>query len=155
MMIVTKFLRSCCSQATVGENSSKTGDDIGGIESRAHESPAERFREEARTVADEMTHEERGRSCGALPWTTTVSLSLPRSNSPIRKRLDEKPREPIAVRGPTARSPVAETVELAKPPHDQWPSSDEPRVSGVPSSPSLHARGTRPHIDDATSKPLI
>src|SRR6516225_11076198 len=26
-----------------------------------------------------------GRSCGALPWTTTVSLSLPRSNSPIRK----------------------------------------------------------------------
>jgi hypothetical protein len=33
-------------------------DDIGGIESRAHQSPAERFRvEEARTVADEMTHE--------------------------------------------------------------------------------------------------
>src|SRR5262245_7227095 len=32
-----------------------------------------------------------GRSCGALPWTTTVSLSLPRSNSPIRKEeLDEK-----------------------------------------------------------------
>jgi hypothetical protein len=43
MMIVTKFLRSCCGQATVGENSSKAGDDIGGIESRAHESPAERF----------------------------------------------------------------------------------------------------------------
>jgi hypothetical protein len=58
MMIVTKFLRSCCGQATVGENSSKAGDDIGGIESRAHQTPAERFRvEEARTVADEMTHE--------------------------------------------------------------------------------------------------
>src|SRR5262249_52603922 len=28
-----------------------------------------------------------GRSCGALPWTTTVSLSLPRSNSPIRKEV--------------------------------------------------------------------
>src|SRR6516162_10873154 len=45
-----------------------------------------RFRaEEARTVADQMTHEEAGRSCGALPTTTTVSLRLPRSNSPIRK----------------------------------------------------------------------
>jgi transposase len=32
-------------------------------------------------------------------------------------------------RGPTARSPVAETVELVKPLHAQWPSSDEPRVS--------------------------
>src|SRR5215467_12896343 len=31
-------------------------------------------------------------------------------------------------RGPTARSPVAETVELVKPLHAQWPSSDEPRV---------------------------
>jgi hypothetical protein len=30
---------------------------------------------------------------------------------------------------PTARSPVAETVELVKPLHAQWPSSDEPRVS--------------------------
>ena len=29
----------------------------------------------------------------------------------------------------TARSPVAETVELVKPLHAQWPSSDEPRVS--------------------------
>jgi hypothetical protein len=28
-----------------------------------------------------------------------------------------------------ARSPVAETVELVKPLHGQWPSSDEPRVS--------------------------
>src|SRR5215471_9303078 len=32
-------------------------------------------------------------------------------------------------RGPTARSPVADTVELVKPVHAQWPSSDEPRVS--------------------------
>src|SRR5262245_23991931 len=32
-------------------------------------------------------------------------------------------------RGPTARSPVAGTVELVKPLHGQWPSSDEPRVS--------------------------
>ena len=33
---------------------------------------------------------------GALPTTTTVSLSLPRSNSPIRKeeRLDQKLRAP-------------------------------------------------------------
>jgi len=47
-----------------------------------------RFRaEETRTVADQMT--EHGRSCGALPWTTTVSLSLPRRNS-FRKRLNEK-----------------------------------------------------------------
>src|SRR5215831_1831046 len=30
---------------------------------------------------------------------------------------------------PTARSPVAGTVELVKPLHGQWPSSDEPRVS--------------------------
>src|SRR6516162_8707163 len=46
-----------------------------------------RFRaEEARTVADQMTHEEAGRSCGVLPTTTTVSLRLPRSNSPIRKK---------------------------------------------------------------------
>src|SRR5215471_17435122 len=28
---------------------------------------------------------KRGRSCGALPMTTTASLGLPRSNSPIRK----------------------------------------------------------------------
>src|SRR5262249_39051300 len=36
---------------------------------------------------------KRGRSCGALQWTTTVSLSLPRRNSPISKRsLDEKLR---------------------------------------------------------------
>src|SRR5262249_59023117 len=49
-----------------------------------------RFRaEETRTVADQMTH---GRSCGALPWTTTASLSLPRSNS-SRKRLNEKLRK--------------------------------------------------------------
>ena len=46
-----------------------------------------RFRaEEARTVADQMTHEAaRTIMCGALPWTTTVSLSLPMSNSSIRK----------------------------------------------------------------------
>ena len=43
-----------------------------------------RFRaEEARTIADQMR--KRGRLCGALPWTTIVSLSLPRCNSPIRK----------------------------------------------------------------------
>jgi hypothetical protein len=30
---------------------------------------------------------------------------------------------------PTARSPVAETVELVKPLHAQWPSSDESRAS--------------------------
>ena len=43
-----------------------------------------RFRaEEARTIADQMR--KRGRLCGALPTTTTVSLRLPRSNSPIRK----------------------------------------------------------------------
>jgi hypothetical protein len=58
MMIVTKFPRSCCGQATVGGNSSKPGrplpasmagrsngraislDDIDGVESRAHQSPA-------------------------------------------------------------------------------------------------------------------
>jgi hypothetical protein len=57
MMIVTKFLRSRCGQATVVGNSSKAGrplasfdrwpehgraislDDIGGIESRARQSP--------------------------------------------------------------------------------------------------------------------
>jgi len=42
-----------------------------------------RFRaEEARTIADQMR--KRGRLCGALPTTTTVSLSLPRSNSSLR-----------------------------------------------------------------------
>jgi hypothetical protein len=30
---------------------------------------------------------------------------------------------------PTARSPVAGTVDAVKPLHGQWPSSDEPRVS--------------------------
>src|ERR1700745_3634600 len=30
---------------------------------------------------------------------------------------------------PTARSPVAGTVDAVKPLHAQWPSSDEPRVS--------------------------
>src|SRR5262249_451826 len=39
-----------------------------------------------------------GRSCGALPWTTTVLLRLPRSNSPIRKkeRLAQKLRTEFA-----------------------------------------------------------
>src|SRR5262249_32617975 len=39
-----------------------------------------------------------GRLCGALPWTTTVSLILPKSNSPIRKeeRLATKLRGPVA-----------------------------------------------------------
>jgi hypothetical protein len=30
---------------------------------------------------------------------------------------------------PTARSPVAGTVDAVKPLHAQWPSSDEPRIS--------------------------
>src|SRR6516164_4822044 len=32
---------------------------------------------------------------------------------------------------PTARSPVAGTVELVKPLHAQWPSSDEPRAKAM------------------------
>src|SRR5262245_60476795 len=41
-----------------------------------------------------------GRLCGALRWTTTVSLKLPRSNSPIRKeeRLDQKLRTDCSLR---------------------------------------------------------
>src|SRR6516164_10849814 len=34
-------------------------------------------------------------------------------------------------RAPTARSPVAGTVELVKPLHAQWPSSDEPRAKAM------------------------
>ena len=34
-------------------------------------------------------------------------------------------------RGPTARSPVAGTVELVKPLHAEWPSSDEPRAKAM------------------------
>src|SRR5262245_28327905 len=43
---------------------------------------------------------ERGRLCGALPWTTIVSLSLPRSKSPIRKEegLDQKFRTDCSLR---------------------------------------------------------
>src|SRR5215472_18544566 len=46
-----------------------------------------RFRaEEARTVADQMTHEEaRTIMRRALPTTTTILLRLPRSNWPLRK----------------------------------------------------------------------
>ena len=32
---------------------------------------------------------------------------------------------------PTARSPVAGTVELVKPLHAEWPSSDEPRAKAM------------------------
>src|SRR5215831_19249098 len=51
-----------------------------------------------------------GRSCGALPWTTTVSLSLPRSNSPIRKE------ERLAIKLRTERCPknALWTSELRK-----------------------------------------
>jgi len=51
-----------------------------------------RFRaEEARTLADQMTHEQARTIMRRLPTTMIVSLSLPRNNSPFRKEeLDEK-----------------------------------------------------------------
>jgi L-lysine 2,3-aminomutase len=49
-----------------------------------------RFRaEETRTVADQMTHEEARAIMRRIALTTTVSLSLPRSNS-FGKQLNEK-----------------------------------------------------------------
>jgi Crp-like helix-turn-helix domain len=41
--------------------------------------------------------------------------------------LQESETQPGRTEAPTARSPVAGTVELVKPLHAQWPSSDEPR----------------------------
>ena len=43
--------------------------------------------------------------------------------------IKEKHEMRVGERKPTARSPVAGTVELVKPLHAQWPSSDEPRGS--------------------------
>src|SRR5262245_5627437 len=65
-----------------------------------------RFRaEETRTVADQMTHEEAWAIMRALPWTTTVLLSSPSSNSPIRKeeRLAIKLRTDCLLRALSAR----------------------------------------------------
>src|SRR5262245_52414956 len=71
-----------------------------------------RFRaEEARTVADQMTHEESRTISGALPWTTTVSLSLPRCNS-FRKRLIEKLRTVCSLRA--ARIAAASDCEQSR-----------------------------------------
>src|SRR5258707_13237296 len=62
-------------------------------------------------LADQMTHEGRG-LCGALPWTTTVSLSLPRCNSPIRKRLDEKLRTDCSLRARIAAASDCRTIAI-------------------------------------------
>src|SRR6516225_10046176 len=59
---------------------------------------------------DAQWRTELRRSCGALPWTTTVSLSLPKSNSPIRKE------ERLAIKLRTERCPknALWTSELRK-----------------------------------------
>ena len=72
-----------------------------------------RFRaEEARTVADQMTHEEaRTIMRRALPTTTTILLRLPRSNWPLRKE------EQLAIDASTGwcRCPTAYQINLFPP----------------------------------------
>src|SRR5262249_52701590 len=84
---------------------------------------------------------EPGRSCGALPWTTTVSLKLPRSNSPIRKeeRLDQKLRTDCSLRLGLA---VSEGKLLAIGPH----------TAMAPTNKSLAQMNKPSDVDKATKK---
>src|SRR5262249_30180359 len=61
--------------------------------------------------SDEFTR-QRGRLCGALPWTTTVSLSLRMSNSSIGKE------ERLAIDASPVAAPKSQgqSVELSQQP---------------------------------------
>src|SRR6516165_5494334 len=87
-----------------------------------------------------------GRSCGALPWTTTASLSLPRSNSPIKKE------ERLAIKLRTDCSLVAATVLKRFHPRLDRDASNSPALpfSRVPSplSGQNHSWGRTRYVSE-------